>query len=175
MVEPERPLKKKDRIAMDEEVARNLEAQMQAKLIEEERLARQKKKEANIALIESWDNTQAMMEADFKLAQRLQAKEQGEITIEERSRLFVELMNRRKKHFAKLIDEEIRRKLPSKAQKRNQMSTYLKHMAGYKHSQLKSKNYSYDEIQKLFDKEMKRVNTFVDINPKVVKGSETRT
>ncbi|GJS16275.1 hypothetical protein Tco_0410747 [Tanacetum coccineum] len=27
-------------------------------------------------------------------------------------------------------------------------------MAGYKHSQLKSK--SYDEIQKLFDKEMKR-------------------
>ncbi|GJU50960.1 hypothetical protein Tco_1220515 [Tanacetum coccineum] len=56
MVEPERPLKKKDRIAMDEEVARNLEAQMQAKLIEEERLARQKKKEANIALIESWDN-----------------------------------------------------------------------------------------------------------------------
>ncbi|GJY85889.1 hypothetical protein Tco_0499915 [Tanacetum coccineum] len=38
------------------------------------------------------------------------------------------------------------------------MSTYLKNMAGYKHSQLKSKR--YDEIQKLFDKEMKRVNTF---------------
>ncbi|GKD12368.1 hypothetical protein Tco_1196775 [Tanacetum coccineum] len=39
-----------------------------------------------------------MMEADFELAQRLQVEEQGEITIEERSRLFVELMNRRKKH-----------------------------------------------------------------------------
>ncbi|GJY10198.1 hypothetical protein Tco_0378383 [Tanacetum coccineum] len=52
------------------------------------------------------------------------------------------------------------------------MSTYLKNMAGYKHSQLKSK--SYDEIQKLFDKEMKRVNTFVDMNSKVVKGNETR-
>ncbi|GJZ95173.1 hypothetical protein Tco_0667376 [Tanacetum coccineum] len=46
-------------------------------------------------------------------------------------------------------------------------------MAGYKHSQLKSK--SYDEIQKLFDKEMKRVNTFVDMNSDLVKGSETRT
>ncbi|GJT82543.1 hypothetical protein Tco_1056885 [Tanacetum coccineum] len=46
-------------------------------------------------------------------------------------------------------------------------------MARYKHSQLKSK--SYDEIQKLFDKEMKRVNTFVDMNSEVVKGSETRT
>ncbi|GKE09725.1 hypothetical protein Tco_1413276 [Tanacetum coccineum] len=47
-----------------------------------------------------------MMEADFELAQRLQVEEQGEITIEERSRLFVELMNRRKKHFAKLRAEE---------------------------------------------------------------------
>ncbi|GJT80309.1 hypothetical protein Tco_1054651 [Tanacetum coccineum] len=173
MVEPEVPLKKKDQVALDEEMARNLEAQLQAELIEEERLARQKEEEANIALIESWDNTQAMMEADFELAQRLQAEEQGEITIEERSRLFVELMNRRKKHFAKLRAEEIRRKPPTKAQKRNQMSTYLKNMAGYKHSQLKSK--SYDEIQKLFDKEMKRVNTFVDMNSEVVKGSETRT
>ncbi|GJZ31252.1 hypothetical protein Tco_0576299 [Tanacetum coccineum] len=81
-------------------------------------------------------------------------------------------MNKRKKHFAKLRAEEIRRKPPTKAQKRNKMSTYLKNMAGYKHSQLKSK--SYDEIQKLFDKEMKRVNTFVDINSKVVKGSATR-
>ncbi|GJZ28434.1 hypothetical protein Tco_0573081 [Tanacetum coccineum] len=133
MVEPEVPLKKKDQVALDEEMARNLEAQMQAELIEEERLARQKEEEANIALIESWDNTQAMMEADFELAQRLQAEEQGEITIEERSRLFVELMNRRKKHFAKLRAEEIRRKPPTKAQKRNQMSIYLKNMAGYKH------------------------------------------
>ncbi|GKA15787.1 hypothetical protein Tco_0695534 [Tanacetum coccineum] len=53
MVEPERPLKKKDQVALDEEMARNLEAQMQAELIEEERLARQKEEESNIALIES--------------------------------------------------------------------------------------------------------------------------
>ncbi|GJZ13560.1 hypothetical protein Tco_0548790 [Tanacetum coccineum] len=53
MVKPERPLKKKDKVALNEEMARNLEAQMQAELIEEERLARQKEEEANIALIES--------------------------------------------------------------------------------------------------------------------------
>ncbi|GJX79635.1 hypothetical protein Tco_0327784 [Tanacetum coccineum] len=82
-------------------------------------------------------------------------------------------MNKRKKHFEKLRAEEIRRKPPTKAQKRNQMLTYLKNMAGYKHSQLKSK--SYDEVQKLFDKEMKRINTFVDMNSEVVKGSEIRT
>ncbi|GJT69091.1 hypothetical protein Tco_1028377 [Tanacetum coccineum] len=60
------------------------------------------------------------------------------------------------------------------------MSTYLKHMGGYKHKQLKGK--SYDEIQKLFDKEMKRVNTFVamsseaqESNEKKVEGSEEKT
>ncbi|GKD76437.1 hypothetical protein Tco_1339058 [Tanacetum coccineum] len=52
------------------------------------------------------------------------------------------------------------------------MSTYLKNMAGYKHNQLKSK--SYDEIQEMFDKEMKRVNTFVDMNTKLVKGSKKK-
>ncbi|GJY53583.1 hypothetical protein Tco_0445247 [Tanacetum coccineum] len=62
-----------------------------------------------------------MMKADYELAQRLQAKEQGELTIEERSKLFVELMDKRKKHFAKPRAEEIRRKPPTKAQKRNQM------------------------------------------------------
>ncbi|GJY98447.1 hypothetical protein Tco_0515357 [Tanacetum coccineum] len=40
MVEPEVPLKKKDQIAMDEEVARKLEAQLQAELEEEERISR---------------------------------------------------------------------------------------------------------------------------------------
>ncbi|GKB98268.1 gag-pol polyprotein, partial [Tanacetum coccineum] len=39
------------------------------------------------------------------------------------------------------------------------MSTYLKHIGGYTYKQLKEK--SFNEIQKLFDKEMKRVNTFV--------------
>ncbi|GKG61614.1 hypothetical protein Tco_0621323, partial [Tanacetum coccineum] len=78
----------------------NLEAQLQVELNKEERLARQKEEEVNIDLIESWDNTQAMIDANFELAQRLQAEEQGEITIEERSRLFVELMNKRKKHSA---------------------------------------------------------------------------
>ncbi|GJW20082.1 hypothetical protein Tco_0030704 [Tanacetum coccineum] len=104
----------------------------------------------------------SMMKADYELAQRLQAKEQGELTIEERSKLFVELMDKRKKHFAKLRAEEIRRKPPTKAQKRNQMCTYLKNMANYKHSQLKNK--SFEEIQMLFDNTMKWVDSFVPMD-----------
>ncbi|GJS73528.1 putative ribonuclease H-like domain-containing protein [Tanacetum coccineum] len=172
MVEPEVPLKKKDQVALDEEMARNLEAQLQAELIEEERLARQKEEEANIALLESWDNTQAMMDDDFQLAQQMQTKEQEQLSIEEKSKLFVELLEKRKKHFAALRAQEKRSKPPTKAQKRNIMSTYLKNMVGYKHNQLKSK--SYDEIQEMFDKEIKRVNTFVDMNTELVKGSKTK-
>nr|GEV66645.1 putative ribonuclease H-like domain-containing protein [Tanacetum cinerariifolium] len=44
MIEPEKPLKRKDQIMIDEEVTRNLEPQMQAELEKEERLARQKEK-----------------------------------------------------------------------------------------------------------------------------------
>ncbi|GKC27032.1 hypothetical protein Tco_1034326 [Tanacetum coccineum] len=167
MVEPEKPLKKKDQIMFDKEVAQKLQAQLDAELEEEEKLARQREEDANIA---EWDNVQAMMDADYELAARLQAEEQGELTIEEKSRLFVELMNKRKKHFARLRAEEQRRKPPTKAQKRNTMSTYLKNMVGYKHNQLKTK--SFKDIQMLFDKEMKRVNTFVDMDTYLVKGNE---
>ncbi|GJT76534.1 hypothetical protein Tco_1043259 [Tanacetum coccineum] len=159
-----------NQVALDEDLVRNLEAQLEAELLKEEKLTRKQEEEANIALIESWDNTQAMMKADFELAQKLQTEEQGEITIEERSRLFVELMNKRKKHFAMIRDEEKRRKPPTKAQKRNQMSTYLKNIGGYKHNQLKSK--SYEEIQKLFDNEMRRVNTFISMDSEVVKSKK---
>ncbi|GJS90924.1 putative ribonuclease H-like domain-containing protein [Tanacetum coccineum] len=98
-------------------------------------------------------------------------QEREDLTIKERSKLFVELMNERKKHFTRLRAEEQRRKPPTKTQKRNLMSTYLKNMAGYKHTQLKNK--SFEEIQMLFEKEMKRVNIFVDMDEELVKGSET--
>nr|GFC43752.1 hypothetical protein [Tanacetum cinerariifolium] len=56
MIEPKKPLKKKDQVMIDEE-----------------------------------DNTQAMVDADCELAARLQEEERGELSIEEKSRLFVEL------------------------------------------------------------------------------------
>ncbi|GJT26958.1 hypothetical protein Tco_1206593 [Tanacetum coccineum] len=66
MIEPEKPLKRKDQIAADEECKK------------------------------------AMMETDRLLAERLQAREREELIIEEKSKFFVELLNKRKKHFAEL-------------------------------------------------------------------------
>ncbi|GJW85404.1 hypothetical protein Tco_0158549 [Tanacetum coccineum] len=57
LIEPVKPMNKKDLIRLDEETALKLQAEFD----EEERLAREKaekEKEANIALIEEWDDIQ---------------------------------------------------------------------------------------------------------------------
>ncbi|GJZ91177.1 hypothetical protein Tco_0663104 [Tanacetum coccineum] len=172
MIEPEVPLKRKYQISLDEQITRDSQAKLDAELIEEQKLAMKQEEEANIALIESWENTQAMMEADRLLAERLQSKEREELTDEEKAKLFMELMEKRRKHFAALRAQEKRNRPPTKAQKRTQMSTYLKHMGGYTYKQLKGK--SFDEIQKLFDKEMKRVNTFVAMGSEVQESKEKK-
>nr|GEW70866.1 hypothetical protein [Tanacetum cinerariifolium] len=51
MVEPKKPLKKKDQITNDKKIAKKLEAQMKAEMEEEERIAREKV-EANIDVVE---------------------------------------------------------------------------------------------------------------------------
>ncbi|GJR15400.1 hypothetical protein Tco_0798052 [Tanacetum coccineum] len=78
--------------------------------------------------------------------------------------MFVELMNKRKKHFERLRAEEKRIKPPTKAQKRKQICTYLKNMAGFTHSQLKNK--SFEEVHKAFDKTMGWIDSFVSMDLK---------
>ncbi|GJU69476.1 hypothetical protein Tco_1255735 [Tanacetum coccineum] len=70
------PSQRKDQIVLDEQIARDIQAKLDAKLLEEQKLARKQEEEANIALIESWENTQAMVEADNCLAERLQQRKE---------------------------------------------------------------------------------------------------
>ncbi|GJV95895.1 hypothetical protein Tco_1547472 [Tanacetum coccineum] len=65
------------------------------------------------------------------------------------------LKAQRKKHFAKLRAEDIRRKPPTKAQKRNQMSTYLKNMVGFKHKVVKGSKARTEESSKRAGDELK--------------------
>ncbi|GJT64711.1 putative ribonuclease H-like domain-containing protein [Tanacetum coccineum] len=171
LVEPEKPLKKKDQLKLDEEIALKL----QAEIDEEERIARAKEEkidEANIALTKEWDDIQAKIEADHELAQRLQAEEQEELSVEEKAKLFQQLLEKRRKHFAAKRAEEQRNKPPTQAQQRKIMCTYLKNMEGKKLKDLKNK--SFDSIQKMFDRAFKRVNTFVDFRTDLVEGSSKR-
>ncbi|GKA78140.1 hypothetical protein Tco_0784677 [Tanacetum coccineum] len=83
---------------------------------EEERLDREKAQqveEANIA----WDDVQAKIDANYQLAQRLQAQEQDELTDEEKARLFVQFFEQRRKHFAAKKAEEKRNRPPTELNK----------------------------------------------------------
>nr|GEZ03192.1 hypothetical protein [Tanacetum cinerariifolium] len=83
-----KPLKKKNQIALDEEVARKLEAEMKAEMDEEE----------------------------WILAKQIQAQEREQLPIKERSKLLVELDESSRKYFATKRAEEIRNKPPIKVQ-----------------------------------------------------------
>nr|GEU87969.1 retrovirus-related Pol polyprotein from transposon TNT 1-94 [Tanacetum cinerariifolium] len=72
LIEEPKPKKRKVKIRLDEEVF----AKLQAEFDEEEILASkraEKEQEANIPLINIWDDIQAKMDDDHQLAQRLQA------------------------------------------------------------------------------------------------------
>nr|GEU56378.1 hypothetical protein [Tanacetum cinerariifolium] len=150
-------------------VVRKLEAQMKAEMEEEERIERDED-EANIAVIEEWDDVQATIDDDRQLSEQLQTQEREQLSIEERSKLLAELIESRKKYFAAKRVEEIRNKPPTNAQQKSHMCTYMKNMDGYKQNNFKVK--SFDRIKKMFDKVYKRVNTFVAMDSEVMEGSK---
>nr|GEU36334.1 hypothetical protein [Tanacetum cinerariifolium] len=82
--------------------------------------------------------------------------------------MLVEMIAERKRFFVAQRAAKQRSKPPTKAQMRNRLCTYLKNQAGYKHNQLKGRSY---EIQKLFDKAYKQVNSFIPMDSDVVKDS----
>ncbi|GJS44857.1 hypothetical protein Tco_0594978 [Tanacetum coccineum] len=114
MVEEHVKPKKKVQIMLDKEAAKGLQAEFD----DEDRLAREKD-EANVAMTEEWNDIQAKIETDYELAQRLQAEEQEELTVEENAILFQQLLEKRRKHFAAKRAEEKRNRPPTKAQQRS--------------------------------------------------------
>nr|GEV81439.1 hypothetical protein [Tanacetum cinerariifolium] len=137
-----------------------------------EELMKPKKKDQTRLDEEAALKLQAKIDADHRLAERLQAQEQEELCDAEKATLFQQLLEKRRKHFTVKREEEKRNKPPTKAQKRKIMCTYLKNMEGYKLKDLKLKE--FDGIQKIFDRAFRRVNTFEDFRPELVEGKEKR-
>ncbi|GKA63807.1 hypothetical protein Tco_0763413, partial [Tanacetum coccineum] len=123
------------------------------------------------------DSIEARIDADAQLAERLQAEEREQMSIEEQARLLMEFIAARKKFFAAKRAEEQRNKPPTKAEQRKKMCTYMKHMVGYKDKKFKGK--IFDAIKQIFDKAYKQVNDFVpmdiDSNGKKAENSKKRT
>ncbi|GJW65936.1 hypothetical protein Tco_0117820 [Tanacetum coccineum] len=162
--EPEKPEKVKRRdqglaqIESDTELAQRLHEEELAEL-DRVQIEKQKQEEAtNAALAKVFDEIQARMDANHELAVRLTHEEQEKYTIKERATLLAEYFERRKKQLAAQRAEAIKNKPPIRAQVRNMMITYLKHMGKYTHQQLKHK--TLEELQKLYQKEQKWINDF---------------
>ncbi|GJZ48933.1 retrovirus-related pol polyprotein from transposon TNT 1-94 [Tanacetum coccineum] len=68
--------------------------------------------------------------------------------------------------------KEQRNRPATRAQQRSIMCTYLKNMEGWKPKSLKNK--SFANIQELFNKAMKRVNTFIDYRTELVEESSKK-
>ncbi|GKE52412.1 hypothetical protein Tco_1487568, partial [Tanacetum coccineum] len=96
---------------IDKGKVKKLAFKLQAEEDEEERLAREKAQKVEELNID-WDDIQAKVEADYQLAQRLQAQEQEELIDAEKTTLFVQLLEKRRKHFAAKRAEEKRNRPP---------------------------------------------------------------
>ncbi|GJV23095.1 hypothetical protein Tco_1375790 [Tanacetum coccineum] len=68
-----------------------------------------------------FEEEQAQIDADELLAERLQQEEREQFTIEEKSRMLVEMIVKRKRFFAAQRAKRIRNKPPTRAQLRNKM------------------------------------------------------
>ncbi|GJS76458.1 hypothetical protein Tco_0726339 [Tanacetum coccineum] len=89
-------------------------------------------------------------------------EEREQFSIDEQARFLVETIAERKRFFAAQRAEQIRNKPPTIAQLRNKMVTFMKHMGKYTHNQLRSK--SFEEIQKLYEREQKWINDFFSMD-----------
>ncbi|GJV04747.1 hypothetical protein Tco_1338316 [Tanacetum coccineum] len=129
--------KKCKQLANDEEVARKVQEEWEA---EEEKKRLVEEEATKAALSNEYDFIQARLNADKILAEKLQEEEREMYTIEQRTKFLHDTIAAQRRFLAQQRSEAIRNKPPSRNQLRNQMMTYLKHVGGKKHSDLKTKN-----------------------------------
>nr|GEV83358.1 hypothetical protein [Tanacetum cinerariifolium] len=87
---------------------------------------------------------------------KLQGEKQEELTDKEKARLFMQLLEKRRKFFAAKRVEEKRNMPPTRAQQRSIMCTYLKNVEGWKLNSLKNKLQG-EKQEELTDKEKARL------------------
>ncbi|GJX23190.1 hypothetical protein Tco_0227635 [Tanacetum coccineum] len=145
-------------LANDEEIAKKVQEEWE---IEEKNKKLAKEDATKAALIRDYDDIQSRIEADSILATRLQEEEREKFTIEERAKLLHDTIAAQRRFLAQQRAAEIRSRPPTRTQLKNQMMTYLKHVGGKKHSDLKTKN--FEEIQVLYEKVKRSDENFIAI------------
>ncbi|GJU40959.1 reverse transcriptase domain-containing protein [Tanacetum coccineum] len=138
----------------------------------------QEQEQASTPITSSKDKEAIKLQAQFDKEARIAEKRrsnaafvaQWNVFRDKRSLNCSATLREKRKFFAAKRREEKRNRPPTKAQQRSIMCTYLKNMEGWKPKDLKNK--SFVNIQELFEKAMKMVNTFVDFRTKLVEDTE---
>ncbi|GJR86211.1 hypothetical protein Tco_0210222 [Tanacetum coccineum] len=144
-------------VANDEEISRKVQEEWET---EEEKKKLAEEEATKAALIRDYDDIHARIKADSILAARLQEEEREKFTIKERAKLLHDTIAAQRR-FSNNMSCEIRSRPPIRTQLRNQMMTYLKHVRGKIHSDLKTKN--FEEIQVLYEKVKRSDENFIAI------------
>ncbi|GJT23702.1 putative ribonuclease H-like domain-containing protein [Tanacetum coccineum] len=113
---------------------------------------------------EEWEAEEEKKRKDLMLTRYLlkSFKRKREMyTIEQRTKFLHDTIAAQRRFLAQQRSEAIKNKPPSRNQLRNQMMTYLKHVGGKKHSDLKTK--SFEEIQVLYEKIKRSDDSFIAI------------
>ncbi|GJS11246.1 hypothetical protein Tco_0368042 [Tanacetum coccineum] len=146
--------KKFKMLARDEEVARKVQKEWEAK---EKKKMFAEEEAAKAALTNEYDFIQARLNADMILAKKLQEEEREMFNIKERAKLLHDTIAAQRRFLAQKRSD--RSRPPSRTQLRNQMMTYLKHVGGYKHAQLNKKK--FEELQALYEKVKSSDDNFI--------------
>ncbi|GJS13816.1 hypothetical protein Tco_0408288 [Tanacetum coccineum] len=161
-----------------EEVAKqvHLDSLLAQRMAEEQELTEEQKKrkaqvqfEAQSYTEEDWDTIRAKLEANAELKESVLGKD---LTVEDYAKRMVELVNQRRKHFAKERARAKRNKHMTQTQLRNYMSKFLKNQGTWKLTQLKKLN--FEEVKAEFEKLVKQLDTYVPMNFEATKESLKR-
>ncbi|GJX18419.1 hypothetical protein Tco_0221096 [Tanacetum coccineum] len=117
----------------------------------------------------------ARLNADNIVAEKIQKEEREMYTIEKRTKFLHDTITAQRRFLAQQRSEDIKNKPPLRNQLRNQMMTYLKHVGGKKHSDLKTNDDSFIAIGSAEDeKVIKEMNKQVaDASKKRVKKDDS--
>ncbi|GJS90394.1 putative ribonuclease H-like domain-containing protein [Tanacetum coccineum] len=164
---------------LDEEVAKqiHLDKMIAKRMAEEEALSEQQKKRKGSSSFcklilyckKYWDAIRAKLEANAELTKDVLVKD---LSKQDFAKRMVDLVNQRKKHFAKERAKAKRNKPMTQSQLRIYMSNYLKNQGTWNLSQLKK--LKFEEIKEEFEKLVKQIDTFVSINIKATKAQLKR-
>ncbi|GJU47024.1 putative ribonuclease H-like domain-containing protein [Tanacetum coccineum] len=139
---------------------------MRLQALQDKENARQKRKAkvqeaAQFYIKEYWDTIRAKLEANAELTKSLQGEN---VSSDDFAKRMVDMINQKKKYYAKQKAKAKRDKPMTQVQQRDYMSTVIKNQGSWKMAQLKK--LTFEELKVEFEKLMRSIKSFIPMGSK---------